>query len=182
MWCTFKKITFVKCNQKVSIQAVWRGNQMHYGYMGRATAVNWCCDCFCNSKILCHFLSSTFNVAKWNGRLKECNMHQVLCQPWQNSLRLAECFKKPFLIMLWLECKPSNAIHFSYFIWRHRMFMSPIIRSDGWKFEKVRKSSIMARDISVICDKSAIIFCECKDDVTVLQRRVLQTALWHYTC
>ena len=29
---------------------------------------------------------------------------------------------------------------------------------------------------------SAIIFYECNDDTTALQRRVLQTALWHYTC
>jgi hypothetical protein len=28
---------------------------------------------------------------------------------------------------------------------------------------------------------SAIIFYECNDDTTALQRRVLQTALWHYT-
>ena len=29
---------------------------------------------------------------------------------------------------------------------------------------------------------SAIIFYECNDDTTALQRRVLQTVLWHYTC
>jgi hypothetical protein len=29
---------------------------------------------------------------------------------------------------------------------------------------------------------SAIIFYECDDDTTALQRRVSQTALWHYTC
>ena len=29
---------------------------------------------------------------------------------------------------------------------------------------------------------SAIIFYECYDDTTALQRRVLQTPLWHYTC
>jgi len=29
---------------------------------------------------------------------------------------------------------------------------------------------------------SAIIFYEYKDDTTALHRRVLQTALWHYTC
>jgi hypothetical protein len=28
---------------------------------------------------------------------------------------------------------------------------------------------------------SAVIFCECNDDTTAVQRRVLQTALWHYT-
>jgi len=29
---------------------------------------------------------------------------------------------------------------------------------------------------------SAIIFYECNDDTTALQRRILQTALWQYTC
>jgi len=29
---------------------------------------------------------------------------------------------------------------------------------------------------------SAVLFYECNDDTTALQRRVLQTALWHYTC
>ena len=29
---------------------------------------------------------------------------------------------------------------------------------------------------------SAIIFYEYNEDTTALQRRVLQTALWHYTC
>jgi len=29
---------------------------------------------------------------------------------------------------------------------------------------------------------SAIIFFECDDDTTALERRVLQTALWQYTC
>jgi len=29
---------------------------------------------------------------------------------------------------------------------------------------------------------SALLFYECNDDTTALQRRVLQTALWHYTC
>jgi len=39
-----------------------------------------------------------------------------------------------------------------------------------------------------ICDfsgetfKGAIIFYKCNDDMTALQRRVLQTAFWHYTC
>jgi len=44
MWCTFKEIAFVKYNPKVSRLAVWRGNQMHYGYMGLSTAVFIYCE------------------------------------------------------------------------------------------------------------------------------------------
>ena len=147
-------------------------------------------------------LSSSFNVAKWNCRLEEWNMHQVLCQPWQNSLRLAECFKKPFLIMLWLECNPLNASTFhewANFIWGHWMFRLPIIRLDGWKLEKVRQ--VTHNDTWYIahlwqdCHNSKfvifqeqrlkvlkILFYKCSDDTTAVQRQVLQTALWHYTC
>jgi len=39
----FKEIAFVKCKLKVSRLAVWRGKQMHYGYVGLSTAVFICC-------------------------------------------------------------------------------------------------------------------------------------------
>ena len=56
MWCMFKEVAFVKFNLKVSRLAVWRGNQMHYGYMGLSTAVFIAVNyCFCNSKFLCQF-------------------------------------------------------------------------------------------------------------------------------
>jgi hypothetical protein len=49
----------IKYNPKVSRLAAWRGNRMHYCYMGLSTAVFICWelvwDCSCNSKFLCQF-------------------------------------------------------------------------------------------------------------------------------
>jgi hypothetical protein len=148
----------------------------------------------------CVNFSSAFSVTKWNGRRKESNMHQVLCQPRQNSLRHAECFKKPFLVIMWLECKPSNAIQFAWKAELHLMFRLPIIRSDGWKLEKVRQ--VVHSDTWYIahlwqqCHNSKFVifqeqrlkvlkcynFLWVNDNTTGLQWWVLQIVLWHYTC
>jgi hypothetical protein len=131
-----------------------------------------------------HLLTVTRKLTAFTVKLLPLNnstyrSHQKYCQIYQCSLY------KP----------TSNTKQHPIIRHAHNFFKQKCMEKVCMALECIKYT-----DISLICDNSvttqnvrffkrdllkvwrAIIFYECNDDTTALQRRVLQTALRHYTC
>jgi hypothetical protein len=87
---------------------------------------------------------------------------------------------RPQTVSMWLCIQENNAQEIT-----QDMYEPSMILQD----HKLLLRRSFARTVSQIkmCDFAgetwrAVIFYECNNNKTALQRQVLQTALWHYTC
>jgi hypothetical protein len=124
---------------------------------------------------------SIYHTVMWNwnlARIRKFGFHQLIWKAWLFEWILVSpdlCFKE---VVIFTHLKPNP--DFGWF--------KPNICSDNvYNISLICKKSVTTQNLWFFRRRflkfwSAIIFYECNGDTTALQRRDLQTALWHYTC